>query len=82
MTTSTLPAGTPVTCTNGHQVCVTAVELRSGQSGPEAGHFTDWQIPAPRSGGLIEPCHCGAPFIWSGLGGGIHTTGGWWPPGR
>jgi hypothetical protein len=58
-----IPAGTPITCENGHVVCVTASELRVNEL-LAVEMFTSWQI-APRAGDMFPRCgscgRCSAP---------------------
>ena len=50
-----IPAGTPITCENGHVVCVTASELRVNEL-LAVEMFTSWQIAPPRTGDMFPRC--------------------------
>jgi hypothetical protein len=51
-----IPAGTPITCENGHVVCVTVSELRVNEL-LAVEMFTSWQIAPPRAGDMF-------PSLW------------------
>ena len=74
-----LPAGTQITCENGHLICEVAVPLRVDTT-PDAAEFTNWQIPPLARGDYVPECHCGA--LWYSqtfVSLQIHTPDGWWP---
>ena len=73
-----IAAGTPITCENGHTVCVTARDLHANE--PLAVEmFTRWQSAAPRVGDMFPPCGvCGAAAHREGRDGvELHTPEGW-----
>ena len=73
-----IPAGTPITCENGHIVCVTASELRVNEL-LAVEMFTSWQIAPPRAGDMFPRCgSCGgAGHRETRDGVSLHTPDGW-----
>ena len=73
-----IPAGIPITCENGHCVCVTAVDLLVNDL-LAVEMFTGWQIAPPRAGDVFPSCGiCGAAVHREDRGGvSLHTPDGW-----
>ena len=73
-----IPAGTPITCENGHVVCVTASELRVNEL-LAVEMFTSWQIAPPGAGDMFPRCgSCGgAAHRETRDGVSLHTPDGW-----
>jgi hypothetical protein len=73
-----IPAGTPITCENGHVVCVTASELRVNEL-LAVEMFTSWQIAPPRAGDMFPRCGIcgGAAHRETRDGVSLHTPDGW-----
>ncbi len=73
-----IPAGTPITCEEGHTVCVTATDLLVNDL-LAAEMFTSWQIAPPRGGDMFPRCGiCGRVAHREGRDGvTLHTPDGW-----
>lgn len=70
--------GEVVTCENGHEICVIAKPLISGQI-MSVDLFQDWKIEVPQANAIVEPCPCGAEYIRGGRATDIHIGGEWRP---
>jgi hypothetical protein len=73
-----IPAGTPITCENGHRVCTAAVDLHVNEL-LAVEMFGAWQIAAPRGGDMFPRCGvCGAAAHRESRDGvTLHTPEGW-----
>jgi hypothetical protein len=73
-----IPAGTRITCENGHRVCTTAVDLHVNEV-VVVEMFTAWQIAAPQPGDMFPRCGIcgGAAHRENRDGVTLHTPDGW-----
>lgn len=82
ITSDLAPAGSQVTCENGHYICRAAVDLRRLTRSRQA-DFDQWHhhISVPAHGDPLPlRCTCGAPYLKGSIGQCVHLEGfGWWP---
>ncbi len=83
-----MPSGTVITCTAGHEICATVatIHIEDVVQAAMFGPVRPGQR-ALRDGRRVGPCSCGMPFVricqcvrTGAFFGVFHTAGGWMPP--